>query len=147
VNFASLVERALELDAVLASVRTVSLWLNDAARAARLPYDVAFGLDVAVHEAVENVVRYAWSDAAPHRFVIRFRSDGGSAEVEISDDGRPFDPLSVAAPANAPRLEEAVIGGRGIQLIRYFTSEVRYRREQRWNRLTLVRRYGASDGT
>ena len=33
-----------------------------------LPYEVAFGLDFAVHEAVENVVRHGSQDGAPPTF-------------------------------------------------------------------------------
>jgi anti-sigma regulatory factor (Ser/Thr protein kinase) len=134
------VERTLEIEASLSSLRAVGHWLHEACEAAGLSYEVAFGMDVAVHEAVENVVRYAWDDAAPHRVALHFFSNDGTVEVELSDDGRPFDPLSVAAPADAVSLESALIGGRGIQLMRRFTSEIRYRRERGRNDLTLVGR-------
>lgn len=134
------VDRSLEIEAALGELRAVGLWLSDASRAAGLAYEVAFGLDVAVHEAVENVVRHAWDDAASRRVALRFRSDGQGVEVEIADNGRPFDPLSHAEPPLPGRLEEVLIGGRGIPLIRYFTAEVRYRRESGRNRLTLVGR-------
>jgi anti-sigma regulatory factor (Ser/Thr protein kinase) len=139
----AVVERVLEFGADLGELRTVGLWLNDACHAAGLAYEVAFGLDVAVHEAVENVVRYAWHDAGPHRVALRFRADGRGVEVEVSDDGRPFDPLAVTAPPEALSLEAVLIGGRGIPLMRRFTSGLRYRREGDRNRLTLVGRAGA----
>jgi anti-sigma regulatory factor (Ser/Thr protein kinase) len=133
------VDRTLEIEAVPGSLRTVGLWLRDATRDGGLPYEVAFGIDLAVHEAVENVVRYAWEDGAPHRVEIRFRCDGHHVEVEIADDGRAFDPLSVPAPVAPRRIEDVVPGGQGVHLMRHFTDEVRYRREAGRNVLTLAR--------
>ena len=133
------VDRGLEIEAVLGSLPAVSAFLQDAARASSLPYEVAFGLDLAAHEAIENVIRYAWEDGASHRIGIRFRCDRDKVEVEIADDGRAFDPLSVPAPLVPQRIEDVIPGGQGVHLMRHFTDEVRYRREGIRNFLTLVR--------
>ncbi len=138
------VERSLEVEATLASVRPVARWLAESSTAAGLAFEVAFGLDLAVHEAVENVIRYAWSQPGPHRVALAFRSQAGSVEVEVCDDGRPFDPSAVNVTAEGEDLEGTAIGGRGIRLMRRFTDELRYRREGGRNRLTLVGRKAGS---
>lgn len=139
-----MIERTLEIEASLDSLRTVGLWMRDATRAAGVPYEVAFGIDLAVHEAVENVVRHGGESAAQRSVKLRFRCDRERVDVEIEDDGSAFDPLTVPAPAHPQRIEDVVPGGQGIHLMRHFTDEVRYRRDAGRNVLTLTRRLTGS---
>jgi anti-sigma regulatory factor (Ser/Thr protein kinase) len=132
-------ERTLEVEAKLDSVRAVGLWLEKVAREGGLPYEVAFGLDLAVHEAVENVVRHGCGDGATHHIRLSLRTDDRQVEVAIEDDAPPFDPRSLPAPATPQRIEDVVPGGQGVHLMRHFTDEIRYRREGDRNVLTLVR--------
>jgi len=60
------------------------------------------------------------------------------AVLEIEDDGARFDPNEVATPLPAQSLEAASLGGRGIHLIRQFSSRMDYLREGRLNRLRLT---------
>jgi anti-sigma regulatory factor (Ser/Thr protein kinase) len=133
--------RGIEVPASLESLRPLGEWLRQAAREAGIPKETAASLDLALHEAAENVVRYAWEAAGPHRIAVRFWADAERAEVELEDDGRPFDPLAVPPPMPPTSLDQAVGGGRGILLMRRFTHELRYRRDGARNRLTLVRRF------
>jgi anti-sigma regulatory factor (Ser/Thr protein kinase) len=133
------IDRTLEVEAKLDSVRAIGLWLADAAREAGLPYEVAFGLDLAVHEAVENVVRHGCGDGATHHIRLSLRTDDRHVEVAIVDDAPPFDPLTLPASAVPQRIEDVVPGGQGVHLMRHFTDEIRYRREEDRNVLTLVR--------
>jgi anti-sigma regulatory factor (Ser/Thr protein kinase) len=132
-------DRDLEVEATLDSLRPISLWLRDAARDLGLPYEVAFGLDLAVHEAVENVVRHGRQEGAPHRVRLGIRSDGKRVEVVITDDASEFDPRSMPTPVAPLRIEDVIPGGQGIHLMRQFTDEMLYRREGGRNVLTLVR--------
>jgi anti-sigma regulatory factor (Ser/Thr protein kinase) len=133
------IDRTLEVEAKLDSVRAIGLWLEQAAREGGLPYEVAFGLDLAVHEAVENVVRHGCGGGAGHRIQLSLHSDGQVVEVVVEDDGVAFDPRTLPAPQAPQRIEDVVPGGQGVHLIRHFTDEVRYRREGDRNVLTLVR--------
>ena len=134
-----MIDRTLEVEASLESLRTVGRWVADAARDEGLAYEVAFGLDLAVHEAVENVVSHGCGDGAAHRIQLTIRSDERRVEIVIEDDGLPFDPLSVPPPAAPPRIEELIPGGQGVQLMRHFTDQIHYRREGGRNVLTLAR--------
>jgi anti-sigma regulatory factor (Ser/Thr protein kinase) len=135
------IERALEVEAKLHSLRAIGLWLHEAARDGGLPYEAVFGLDLAVHEAVENVVRHgAGKERGAHASIrLRLRADSRRVEVVVEDDGQAFDPLSAPAPAAPRRIEDVVPGGQGIHLMRMFTDEIHYRREEGRNVLTLVR--------
>ena len=130
-------ERSIEIAASLDSLRPLGQWLLDTAREAALPETIASGLDHALHEAVENVVRYAWPDPRGHRIRVAFRCDGRQAEVEVEDDGRPFDPRSVPAPLAPTSLVDLVPGGYGVAMIRHFADEIDYERDGASNRLIL----------
>ena len=133
------IDRSLEIDATLDSLRPVGQWLKDAAREGGLAHEVSFGLDLAVHEAVANIVQHGCRDSGCHRIDLRIRVDERRVKVDIEDDAIPFDPLSVAPPPAPRRLEDVIPGGRGVLLMRQFTDEIRYRRENGRNVLTLVR--------
>ncbi len=53
----------------------------------------------AVQEALQNVARHSGADSV----LIQVAAQGGKLEVEIEDDGRGFDPASVATPAPSGR--------------------------------------------
>jgi anti-sigma regulatory factor (Ser/Thr protein kinase) len=132
------IDRSLEVEARLESLRAIGAWLEETAREGRLPFETAFALDLAVHEAVENAVRHG-SRGEGGRLKLRLRSDDERVEVVVEDDGVAFDPRTLPAPRVPQRIEDVVPGGQGVHLMRHFTDEIRYRREDGWNVLTLVR--------
>ena len=76
---------------------------------------------------------------ASMKLTFRCISDENSLTIEIVDDGRPFDPLTDAPkPDVNAELEDRNIGGLGIHLVRKMMDDVRYRREEGKNHLTLV---------
>jgi len=60
--------------------------------------------------------------------------------VEVSDNGKPFNPLDHPEPDLNQPLEERPIGGLGIHLIRKFVDQLAYRRDAGRNILTLRKR-------
>jgi anti-sigma regulatory factor (Ser/Thr protein kinase) len=58
--------------------------------------------------------------------------------VTITDDGVPFNPLSMAAPRTDLALEDREIGGMGIHLVRNLVDDVSYHRRIDRNVLTLM---------
>ena len=104
------------------------------------PPDLVFRVNLALEELGLNIMDYGLENAE-QEIEITLTSDADSLVIEIMDEGRPFDPL---ADAPAPDLDGAVedrrVGGLGIHLVRTMMDEMRYRREQGKNRLTLVTR-------
>ena len=97
-----------------------------------------YRLDTGLNEAVTNVISYGYPDGAEHLIRLRLWAHGDIVSLEVEDDGLPFDPLR-AEPRPAPHtLEEAPIGGLGIQLIRAMLDECHYRREAGQNHLTMI---------
>ena len=64
--------------------------------------------------------------------------------VEVSDDGRPFDPLTVAPADLDQALEERSIGGLGVHFVRRVMDRLEYRRDAGRNVLTMHKRARAA---
>ncbi len=114
--------------------------LEEFSRQHRLAPAVLQAADVALEEHLTNVMAYAYEDAAPHQIRIRLTLENQRLQIEIEDDGRPYDPLSRPAVDTSLPLEEKPIGGLGIHLIRSLMDEVDYRREARKNILRMSKR-------
>jgi len=99
-----------------------------------------FELNLAVSEIVTNVISYGYDDGREHEIIVRLVAHTGEVVVEVEDDGRPFDPLSVAEPVLDAPLEERPIGGLGMHLVRKTTDGLEYHRRQDKNVLVLRKR-------
>ena len=76
-----------------------------------------------------------------HEFEITLTSEADVLRIEVTDDGRPFDPLNEAPePDLDASVDDRQVGGLGIHLVRTMVDEMSYRREQDKNHLTLVAR-------
>lgn len=125
----------------LAELERMSAVVEEFGRRHRLAPTALFDLHLALDEVLTNVVSYGYDDTRQHEIVVRLALpsvDGTPRiEVEVEDDGRPFNPLEAAAPdVNAP-VEERPIGGLGIYLVRRVMDDLEYRRQQGKNVLVM----------
>ena len=121
----------------LDELAAVAARLDALAAAQAVPRDAVADMQVALDEALSNVIRNAWPDAGPHE--IRVRLDVGRRRLvaEIEDDGAPFDPLVAPPPDLAAPLRERRVGGVGIHFLTHLMSRVSYARLDNRNRLVL----------
>ncbi len=114
--------------------------VEDFAREDNWPADLTFQVNLALEELWLNVVKYGY-DGGFHEVEIELTSDPGAVTIEITDDGKPFDPLHEAPnPHVDDALDDRPIGGLGVYLVRTMMDEMEYKREGGKNRLTLVKR-------
>ena len=97
-----------------------------------------FNAMLSLEEAVTNVIKYAFEDDREHGIDVEARLDPSSIVIDVSDDGREFDPVSAPKPDFDLPFEERPVGGLGIHLLRELTSRMTYERAGGRNRLTLV---------
>lgn len=90
-----------------------------------------------LEEMMLNVMTHS---GATDPVIMRLTSRGGEAEFEIIDNGMPFDPTEVPAPPeqDASSLMDMAIGGLGIHLVRSMVRDMRHRRADNANHLTLM---------
>ena len=102
--------------------------------------DLLFRINLVIEELVLNIIDYGYDDN-DHEIELNFKSDTNSVTVDITDEGRAFDPLNDAPEPdiNSP-LEDRHVGGLGVYLARTMMDELTYRRENSRNHLTLVKR-------
>jgi serine/threonine-protein kinase RsbW len=124
----------------LGELRRMSGWIEECLRAQRAPDDLVFKFDLCANEAVTNIISYAYPQNGRHEIALRCFREDSSLCLEIEDDGIPYDPLARPEHAQPESLDEAEIGGLGVDLIRGFMDECRYARRGDRNVLTLVTR-------
>ena len=94
-------------------------------------------LTLCLEEVFSNVVQYAFNDDAEHDIWISLSSDKACIEIQIEDDGKPFNPLNVPLPG-AKSFDDLDIGGLGLHLVRCLSNRLSYQRTNGKNVLTLT---------
>lgn len=123
----------------LEEVLRLPLFLEDIAGETAMDAAEMMALNVALEEALVNVIRYAYPQSEIGKIVLSSVWDkkNGKLCFCLTDWGMAFDPLSVPEADVTLSLEERPIGGLGIFLMRNIMDEVTYRREGDCNVLIM----------
>jgi sigma-B regulation protein RsbU (phosphoserine phosphatase) len=122
-----------------ADLEAVEAVLDRLAERARVPSDTMSQVRVVCDEVLANVIAHGFPDEAEHEIEVSVAMGGRRLVLTVSDDGVPFDPLTVPPPDTSQPLEQRPIGGLGIHLVRHLVDEVAYERRGDRNVLTLVK--------
>jgi anti-anti-sigma factor len=99
-------------------------------------------LNMALDDLLNNVVQYAFpNDPTAHTIVVEGEVRDECVTLTITDDGIPFNPLTVATPDLSLLLHEREVGGLGIHLIRSMFDEITYHRNVGRNVLTVKKKF------
>jgi len=105
-------------------LRLVRQVVEECARTAGFAAQDVHNITVAVGEAVGNVMKHSYKGAVDRSFTLVCRSDPDTFEVQIRDEGEPFD-LARMKPRPPDELR---VGGRGVFLMRTLMDEIDYSR-------------------
>ena len=105
----------------------------------QLPMDVGFSLNLALEEAVANVMKYAYPEGETHDIVLSVKLIDNRLIFKLIDTGKPFDPTIVPDADVNLSAEDRQIGGLGIFLVRQIMDSVEYRRIDGKNILTMIK--------
>ena len=127
----------LEIRNDFSELRRMSNWIQETGMKLGLPPSLLFDLDLCANEVVTNIIDYAYEDHACHAIRLYLAHEDCLVSLEIQDDGLPFNPLETPPVVHATTLEDAKVGGLGVQLVRSLMSDSRYSRRNGQNILTL----------
>jgi serine/threonine-protein kinase RsbW len=95
-------------------------------------------IELVMEEILVNIFNYAYPDRQGDVGIACRSDDDGKLLVEITDQGIPFDILSLNDPDLQAGIEERKIGGLGVFFVKQLIRDIRYRRESGRNILTLT---------
>ena len=114
-------------------------WLETVSRELECPESLIPSLNLALEEAVTNVILYAYPKGIYGPVELDALREGNSLKFVLSDSGKPFDPTARPdADVNAS-LEDRQIGGLGIHLVRSIMDAVSYEYRDGRNILTMTK--------
>lgn len=96
-------------------------------------------MNLALEEAVVNVMNYAYPKGTKGDVDIRALCDGAQMKFVLIDSGTPFDPTKHQTPDVQLSADERAIGGLGIFLVTQIMDNVSYERRNEKNILTLCK--------
>jgi sigma-B regulation protein RsbU (phosphoserine phosphatase) len=104
-----------------------------------IPEELNMPINLALEEAVSNVMLYAYPDSNSGRVLVEAEKSDKRVVFTISDSGIPFDPTQKEEPDITQAAEDRPIGGLGIFLVRQIMDEIAYERKDGKNILTLLK--------
>jgi len=99
----------------------------------------AMSLNLALEEAVSNVILYAYPEGTEGTVDVDAAIWEDRIDFRITDSGRPFDPTLSVGPDLTLKAEERPIGGLGIYLVKKIMDHVSYTREDGKNILSMTK--------
>ena len=91
---------------------------------------------IIVDELMNNSISYAFEETDEPDLRVSLRIEDPEVELVFSDNGFPFDPLSVPEK-NEEEKKEDTLGGEGISLVRALSRSISYKRRGDRNILTI----------
>ncbi len=105
----------------------------------QIPAKILSGLTLALEECGSNIVNYALKRDPNQTFSVTFLHNSSQIVIELRDHGVEFDPTT-ATTSDGVADDDEPPGGWGIFLVRKYTDELIYTRENTENVLQLTKR-------
>jgi len=133
-------EKNLTLTNDVQQVTLLEDYINTIAEEADIDMSLALSLNLALEEAVTNVILYAYPEGQTGTVDIKaIVDDSRRLTFIISDSGIPFDPTQKEDADVTLSVEERPIGGLGIFLVKQIMDDVTYERTNDRNILSMAK--------
>lgn len=133
-------QHTLTLTNDLQRVPRLNSFIDEVCEANGFDMATTMQINLAIEEAVVNVMNYAYPAGTKGDITIEAKSNGTEMFFIISDTGKPFDPTAKPEVDITLSAEDRSIGGLGIHLIRQIMSHINYERVEGHNVLTLMKK-------
>ena len=135
----------LQLTSAPDTLSLAQSWLETIGDAQHWPPRLTFILTLCLDEALTNILTHGFAylpDGAPLNspaiILLELYCDDLTLTLKIADNGRPFDPTQATPTALQTQLDETVIGGHGLRLMRHYLHEIRYQFYDGFNHLQMI---------
>ena len=130
----------VSIQATLDELQALQAQIAEFGAAEDWPPAFAYQVELVVEELCVNIVNY--SGEGDHSIELSLESSPEALNIDIVDDGRPFDPFEEAPqPDLDSAVEDRPIGGLGVHLVKTMMDEADYKRERDRNHVSLVKRH------
>lgn len=133
-------ERHLILHNDIQQIPQLAEFIETIADEIKLDQGMAMSLNLALEEAVTNVILYAYPEGSDGLVDIEAVMSKDKLKFIISDSGQAFDPTAAPEADVTLGVEDRPIGGLGIYLVRNIMDTVSYERADGKNVLTLTKK-------
>jgi len=130
-------QRRLTLPNDINTIPQLNEFIDTVCEELEIDMALAMSLNLAMEEAVVNVMDYAYPEGTEGEVDIEAIADEAQLHFTISDSGKPFDPTAKEEVDTTLSAEERPIGGLGIHLIRQLMDNISYERKDGKNILRL----------
>ena len=130
-------QRSITLNNNIDEVPQLATFVDEVCEAVGLDMSTTMSINLALEEAVVNVMTYAYPQETTGNVDIEAMANDERLKFTISDWGTPFDPTAQKEVDTTLSAEERPIGGLGIHLVRHIMDSINYERTDGKNVLTL----------
>ena len=139
------IKKHITLQNKLSELEVLAAAVEVFAEQAALDMKTQFNLNLALDELVTNIIHYAYDDEGLHQIEITLSYGDYLLNVQMQDDGKPFDPTGIEGPEFGKDLEQREIGGLGIHFVRQLMDKMSYCRVGEQNHLILEKEVSGSE--
>ena len=129
--------RSITLPNDVSTIPSLASFVEEVAGAVGYNASTTMSLNLAVEEAVVNVMNYAFPRGTIGNVNIEACANDVRLKFIITDNGQPFDPTAVKDADVSLSAEERPVGGLGIYLVRKLMDSINYESVDGHNVLTL----------
>jgi sigma-B regulation protein RsbU (phosphoserine phosphatase) len=133
-------QSSLTLPNDVQTIPQLAEFVDTVSEAVGLDMGTTMQMNLAMEEAVVNVMNYAYPADVKGTVDIEAKAGDGWLQFIISDSGTAFDPTAKGEVDTTLSAEERGIGGLGIHLIRQIMDSIEYERKDDRNVLTLTKK-------
>lgn len=116
------------------------IWLEETAQSLRWPPRTLFKLRLCLDETLTNIAMHGYpaeTERSQGKVTLRVHQEANRILLEILDNGVAFDPTARTPRDLDTSLDDALIGGHGLRLLRHYLEDIRYERRAGWNCLQM----------
>ena len=133
-------ERHLVLHNRIKEIPQLAEFMGTIAAETGMDKSLAMSLNLALEEAVSNVILYAYPDGASGLVDVDAVIWKDHIDFIVSDNGVPFDPTTGGNPDLTLDVKERPVGGLGIYLVKSIMDHVAYSRREGKNILSMTKK-------